>query len=132
MSRSPKSKWHDGQRRINEASKYSLQDGILRWRSCSGVPHDCVNRIRLWSLRRDDHSGILIGACVARLPRLDAGVRREESTFNVLSLRGSNKTFTACVRVRISFLCLLSEFSLSVKVIRNMQRKPDLERAKIN
>ncbi len=31
-------------------------------RHVSGVPRGCVNRIRLWSLRRDDHSGVLIGA----------------------------------------------------------------------
>ncbi len=29
---------------------------------CSVVPRGCVNRIRIWPLRRDDHSGILIGA----------------------------------------------------------------------
>ncbi len=27
-----------------------------------GVPRGCVFRIRLWPLRRDDHSGVLIGA----------------------------------------------------------------------
>ncbi len=42
--------------------KYSLLNDITRWRSCSGVPCDCVLRIRLWLLRRDDHSGVLIGA----------------------------------------------------------------------
>ncbi len=42
--------------------KYSLLLDITRWRSCSGVPCGCVNRIRLWPLRRDDHSGALIGA----------------------------------------------------------------------
>ncbi len=46
--------------------KYSLLNGIKRWRSCSGVPPGCVNRIRLWSLRRDDHSGVLIGASRTR------------------------------------------------------------------
>ncbi len=30
--------------------------------SYSGVPRGCVNRMRLWPLRRDDHSGVLIGA----------------------------------------------------------------------
>ncbi len=56
MSRSPpaKSKWHDGQRRINEAGKYSLLTNITRWRSCSGVVRVCVNRIRPWPLRRPD------------------------------------------------------------------------------
>ncbi len=34
---------------------------ITRWRSCSGVPRGCVNIILLWSVRRDDHSGVLIG-----------------------------------------------------------------------
>ncbi len=28
----------------------------------SGVPRGCVNRICLWALRRDYHSGVLIGA----------------------------------------------------------------------
>ncbi len=41
--------------------KCSLSN-IKRWRSCSGVPSGCVNRIRLWPLRRDDHSGVPIGA----------------------------------------------------------------------
>ncbi len=68
MSRSPKTKWHEGQRQINEAEKmyqvnfYSLLNGVTSWHSCSVVPRDCVNRIRLWPLRRDDHSGVLIGA----------------------------------------------------------------------
>ncbi len=42
--------------------KYSLLNDIKRWRSCSGVPRGCLNRIRLWPLRRDYHSGVLIGA----------------------------------------------------------------------
>ncbi len=42
--------------------KYSLKNGIQRWRQSSGVPRGCVNRIRLWPLRRDYHSGVLIGA----------------------------------------------------------------------
>ncbi len=62
MSRSPKSKWHDGQRRINETGKYSLLNDITRWRPYSGVLRGSVNRIRIWPLRRDDHSGVLIGA----------------------------------------------------------------------
>ncbi len=44
------------------SGKYSLLNDINRWRSCSGVPRCYVNRIRLWSLSRDDHSGVLIGA----------------------------------------------------------------------
>ncbi len=28
--------------------------------------HSCANRIRLWPLRRDDHSGVLIGASETR------------------------------------------------------------------
>ncbi len=42
--------------------KYSLLNDISRWRSCSGVPRGCVNRIRIWPLRRDDRSVILIRA----------------------------------------------------------------------
>ncbi len=42
-------------------------DGVTSWRSCSVVTRGCVNiRIRLWPLRRDDHSGVLIGAGEAR------------------------------------------------------------------
>ncbi len=64
MSRSPESKWHDGQRQINEAGKCIRENTALdieRWRSCSGVPRGCVNRTRFWPHRRDDHSGVLIG-----------------------------------------------------------------------
>ncbi len=42
--------------------KYSLLNDIKSWRSGSGVQRGCVNRIRLWPLRRDYHPGILIGA----------------------------------------------------------------------
>ncbi len=42
--------------------KYRLLNDIKRWRPGSGVPRGCVNRIRLWPLRRDDHSGVLIVA----------------------------------------------------------------------
>ncbi len=43
-------------------AKFSLLNDIQRWRSCSGVPRGCVNRNRLWPLRPDDHSGVLIDA----------------------------------------------------------------------
>ncbi len=33
--------------------KYSLLNNVLRW-------HEAVSRIRLWPLRRDDRSGVLI------------------------------------------------------------------------
>ncbi len=42
--------------------KYSLLNDIKRSSLCSGVPRGCVHRIRLRPLRRDDHSGVLIGA----------------------------------------------------------------------
>ncbi len=42
---------------------YNLLNNITGWRSCSGMPRGCVYKIRLWPLRRDDHSGVLIGAC---------------------------------------------------------------------
>ncbi len=34
----------------------------VRWRSRSGVMRGCVIRIRLWPPRRDERSGVLIGA----------------------------------------------------------------------
>ncbi len=40
------------------------------------MPRGCVNRIRLWQLRRDDHSGILIGA---------GGERRSDWAAHVLA-----------------------------------------------
>ncbi len=65
------SKWHDGQRRINEAKKYIREkiqpsERYSEVRPCSDVPRGYVPRIRLWPLRRDYHSGIPIGA-VGRL-----------------------------------------------------------------
>ncbi len=44
------------------SGKYSLKNEIQRCRSCSVISRGCVNRIRLWPLRRDDNSGVLIGA----------------------------------------------------------------------
>ncbi len=41
--------------------KYCLLSDITSCRSCSGVARGCVNRIRLWPLRRDHHLGVLIG-----------------------------------------------------------------------
>ncbi len=71
----PKSKWHDGQSQINEAGKYFRENAAFwTWHSCSGVPRGCVNRIRLWPLRRDDHSGVLIGAGGERRPDWPAHV----------------------------------------------------------
>ncbi len=49
-------------RRENVLGKKSLLNVVKSWRPCSGVPRGCVNRIRLWPLRRDYHSGVLIGA----------------------------------------------------------------------
>ncbi len=43
-------------------AKYSLLNDITSWRLCSAMPGGCVTKIRLWQLRRDDHSGVLIGA----------------------------------------------------------------------
>ncbi len=48
------------------SGRYSLKNDVKRWRSCSGVPRGCVHRIHLWPLRRDDHSGVLIGASGTR------------------------------------------------------------------
>ncbi len=45
---------------------YSLLNDVTGWRTCSGVSRGCVNKIRLWPLRRDDRSGVLIGAVGTR------------------------------------------------------------------
>ncbi len=67
--------------------KYSLLNDIERWRSCSG----CVNKIRLWSLRRDDRSGVLIGAGGTRrsdwLARVDCWRSREKRS--IARVRGA-------------------------------------------
>ncbi len=41
--------------------KNKLLNYVTEWRSCSAC-HATVNRSRLWPFRRDDHSGVLIGA----------------------------------------------------------------------
>ncbi len=51
---------------VNKAGKYSLLNDIKRWGSCSGGPRDCVNRVRLWPLRRDDHSCVMVVASRTR------------------------------------------------------------------
>ncbi len=56
--------------------KYSLKNEIQKWRSCSGMPSGCVTRIRLRLLRRDDHSGVLIGS---------GGERRSDWSVHVLA-----------------------------------------------
>ncbi len=56
--------------------KYRLLNGVMRWWQCSGVQRGCVNRIRLWPLRCDDHSGGLIGA---------GGTRRSDWPARVLA-----------------------------------------------
>ncbi len=40
----------------------ALEAASQQWRSCSGVRRRWVLRIYLWPLRRDDRSGVLIGA----------------------------------------------------------------------
>ncbi len=62
--------------------KYSLLNDITRWRSCSGVLCGCVNRICLWPLRRDDHSGVLIG---------EGGERRSDWPAHVLAIDVSTR-----------------------------------------
>ncbi len=58
--------------------KYSLLNYVPRWHLCSVVPRGCVNRIRLWPLRRDDHSGVLIGADGERRPDWPARVLADD------------------------------------------------------
>ncbi len=64
------------------SGKYSLLNGITWWRSCSGVPRGCVNKIRLLPLKRDDHSGVLIGA---------GGERRSDWPAHVLAIDVSTR-----------------------------------------
>ncbi len=58
MSRSSESKRHDGQRWINEAG--DVLGKIQPSERCYELAF--VFRIPPWPLRRDDHSGVLIGA----------------------------------------------------------------------
>ncbi len=56
--------------------KYTLMNEMTRWRSCSGVSRNCVYKIRIWPLGRDDHPGVLIGA---------GGTRRSDWPARVLA-----------------------------------------------
>ncbi len=58
--------------------KYRLLNGDTSWRSCSGVTRGCVNRICLWPLRRDDYSGVLIGAGGTRRSDWPVGVKAND------------------------------------------------------
>ncbi len=62
------------------SGKYSLLNGIKGRLSCSLVPPGCVNKIRLLPLRRDAHSGVLIGA---------GGTRRSDWPERVLAINVS-------------------------------------------
>ncbi len=55
----------------------TLLNGVTSWRSCSGVTCSCVPKINLSPLRRDDLSGVLIGADGGR--RSDWSVRVQTS-----------------------------------------------------
>ncbi len=86
----PDPEWHDDQRRINGAGKciwkiQQILNGITRWRSRLVVSRGRVNRSRLWPLRRDDHSGVLIGAGGTRRSDWPARVKA-----NFESARGSS------------------------------------------
>ncbi len=70
--------------------KYSLLNYITGWRSCSGVPRGCVNRIRLLALRRDDHSGVLIGT---------GGTRRSDWPARVLANDVSTRSSANVIRI---------------------------------
>ncbi len=64
---SPKSKWHDFQRQINKVGKWIMVNTAF-WtilRVCVSVllSHAVLlNGFRLWPLRRDDNSGVRVGA----------------------------------------------------------------------
>ncbi len=86
------SKYHDGQSRIYETGKcirkkYSLLNNVSSWRSCSVLTCGVVIRIRVWPLRRDDRSGILIGACGTRRsdwPRARIGPKKFKNRVNTM------------------------------------------------
>ncbi len=63
-------------RRENVLGKYNLLNGTKQWHSCSGVPRVYVNIVPLWPLKRDYHSGVLIGV---------GGTRRTDWTARVLA-----------------------------------------------
>ncbi len=63
--------------------KYSLLNGVTSWRSCSGVTRGCVNRIRFRPLRRDDHSGVLIGAGGMQRSDWPAGVLDNDASTRI-------------------------------------------------
>ncbi len=92
----PKSKWHDGQRRINEAGKYGLLSGVTSWRSCSCVPRGCVNRIRLWPLRRDYRSGVLIGTSGEQRSDWPVHVLANDVSTRIDSPRAKSNRLHAC------------------------------------
>ncbi len=62
MSRSPKSEWHDCQRQINEVEKCFRENTALRTKFGGGVRVQACHAAVCIELRRDYHSGILIGA----------------------------------------------------------------------
>ncbi len=62
----PKSEWHDGQRQINEAGKCIRENTALRSKFRGGVRVQACHaavwlEFAFWPLRRDYHSGVLIG-----------------------------------------------------------------------
>ncbi len=69
---------------------------LKSWRSCSVVPRGCVIRIGLWPLRRDDHSGVLIGAGGTRRPDWPARVLANDVSTKI------DRRVIECARAGIS------------------------------
>ncbi len=68
---------------------------VTRWHLCSVVMCDCVLRIRIWPRRRDERSGIMIGAGGAwRSDRLLAFARVEIDSTRARTSGRSNWTAT--------------------------------------
>ncbi len=87
--------------------KYSLLNDITKWRSCSGVPRGCVNRIRLWPLRSDDHSGVLIVAGWVRRSEWPACVLENDVSTRIDRLSVSDERLIARVQGQVSACCYI-------------------------
>ncbi len=107
MSRSTQIKTARWPKRIIEAGncvegKNSLLNDITSWYSCSVVLRGCVIRIHLWSLRRDDHSGVLIGA---------GGTRRSDwpacALANDVSTRIDRQVAASCYTLPLGVIALV-------------------------
>ncbi len=95
--------------KMSRKGNYRLLNGVTRWRSCLAVPRGFrVNRIRLWPLRRDDHSGVLSGA---------DGTWRSEWPARVLATDVSTRIDREPAREEQSIACVQRALSCYLDVI---------------